>query len=199
VALATAAAIAACDTDTDATGDHAAVPVPGNDTVMGADGRAIDDRHEVSFDLIDGTGNVVGTARLSDHGEGVSIAIQASGLPPGPKGFHFHEVGRCDTPAFQSAGGHFAPEGRQHGLENPQGPHAGDMENLVVGADGSVNANVVNTRVTLRRGAANSLYDSNGTALIIHAEADDQRTDPTGDSGDRIVCGVVPANGATSL
>jgi superoxide dismutase, Cu-Zn family len=199
LSLAMVATMAACGTDTDGTGDRTAVPVPEDDTMTAGDGGIVDDRHEVTFDLIDASGTAIGTARLTDRGEGVSIAIEARGLPPGPKGFHFHEVGRCDPPAFESAGGHFAPEGRQHGLDNPQGPHAGDMENLVVGGDGTVSTTIVNPRVTLRRGVANSLYDSDGTALVIHAGEDDQRTDPTGDSGDRIACGVVPPNGATSL
>lgn len=145
----------------------------------------------VEIELIDREGQRIGTAQISEENEGVRIAIQASNLPSGTKGIHFHQTGRCDPPDFQSAGGHFAPAGRQHGLENPQGPHAGDMPNLQVAADGSVDATIENPRVTLREGEPNSLLDADGTALVIHAEEDDQRTDPTGDSGDRIACGVL--------
>jgi superoxide dismutase, Cu-Zn family len=145
----------------------------------------------VEIELIGRDGQRIGTAQISEEGEGVRVAIQATNLPPGPKGFHFHETGRCDPPDFQSAGGHFAPTGQQHGLENPQGPHAGDMSNLQVAADGTVDATIDNPRVTLREGEPNSLLDADGTALVIHAEEDDQRTDPTGNSGDRIACGVL--------
>jgi superoxide dismutase, Cu-Zn family len=148
----------------------------------------------VEVELQNRDGQVIGTAQISEEGEGVRIAIQASNLPPGPKGFHFHETGQCDPPGFQTAGGHFAPMDRQHGLENPQGPHAGDMPNLTVGPDGRADTTIVNPRVTLREGQPNSLIDQDGTALIIHAERDDQVTDPTGNSGDRIACGVVRRN-----
>jgi superoxide dismutase, Cu-Zn family len=151
---------------------------------------------ELTAPLIDRTGQEIGTVRLTETGQGVQVAIEARGLPPGPRGLHFHETGRCDPPSFQSAGGHFAPMDRQHGLQNPQGPHAGDMENLTVGEDGSVNTTVSNPRVTLRDGQPNSLLDADGTALIVHAERDDQVTDPTGNSGDRIACAAFTRAGA---
>jgi superoxide dismutase, Cu-Zn family len=149
----------------------------------------------LEIELIDRNGERIGTARLSETAEGVSVAIQASALPPGPRGFHFHETGRCDPPSFQTAGAHFAPQGREHGLENPAGPHAGDMPNLQVRPDGTADTTLVNPRVTLQLGRENSLRDADGTALVIHAERDDQRTDPTGESGDRIACGVIPGEG----
>jgi len=190
--IATALAATACGTDDTRVDDRTPAPAP--DAVTATDGTA----GALTVNLIGSDGQPVGTARIREEGEGVSIAIEANGLPPGRKGFHFHETGRCDPPGFQSAGGHFAPQDGQHGLDNPAGPHAGDMENLEVGGDGSVNTTVVNPRVTLRRGAANSLLDGDGTALVIHAEEDDQRTDPTGDSGDRIACGVVSETAAST-
>jgi superoxide dismutase, Cu-Zn family len=161
-------------------GVPATAPVDGTDAVP-----------TIEVALHDGEGERVGTALLSEEGDGVRIAVQATNLPPGAKGFHFHETGQCDPPGFQTAGGHFAPMGNQHGLENPQGPHAGDMPNLPVRPDGSVDTTITNPRVTLRVGEPNSLLDQDGTALIIHAGRDDQVTDPTGDSGARIACGVV--------
>jgi superoxide dismutase, Cu-Zn family len=190
--VATALAAAACGTDDTRMDDRTPAPAPDEGTAIDATAGAI------MIDLIGSEGQPVGTARLREDREGVAITIEARGLPPGRKGFHIHETGRCDPPGFQSAGGHFAPQDRQHGLDNPAGPHAGDMENLEVGADGSVTTTVVNPRVTLRRGAANSLLDGDGTALVIHAEEDDQRTDPTGDSGDRIACGVVAETAAST-
>jgi superoxide dismutase, Cu-Zn family len=165
--------------------------------VAGAAGTGAADGEAMTAQLINREGQQIGTVRLTPAGEGVQVAIEASNLPPGARGIHFHEVGRCDTPSFESAGDHFAPAGRQHGLQNPQGPHAGDMENLDVGQDGRVNTTFTNPRVTLRQGQQNSLVDSDGTALVIHAERDDQRTDPSGESGDRIACAVIGQAGAT--
>jgi superoxide dismutase, Cu-Zn family len=173
-------------TDTPATTPPVA-PAPGVGTTAG---------EAMTIELIDRQGQRIGTAQLTETGQGVQIAIQASNLPPGPKGFHFHETGRCDPPAFQSAGDHFAPMGRQHGLENPQGPHAGDLPNLPVRPDGAADTTLVNPRVTLREGEPNSLLRNGGTALVIHAEQDDQRTDPSGNSGDRIACGVIARTAA---
>ena len=145
----------------------------------------------VDVEMINREGQRIGMARLTQENGGVRIALQASNLPAGAKGFHFHETGRCETPSFESAGGHFAPMDRQHGLEDPRGPHAGDMPNLEVPQGGTVETEVTNPRVTLQTGMPNSLLDSDGTALVIHAGRDDQRTDPSGNSGDRIACGVV--------
>lgn len=150
---------------------------------------------DVEVQMMNAQGQQIGTARLSEDGQGVRIAIQVSDLPPGPKGLHFHETGQCDPPGFQSAGGHFAPMGRQHGFENPQGPHAGDLPNLPVRQDGRADTTVVANEVTLRAGEQNSLLRNGGTALMIHASADDYRTDPSGNSGDRIACGVIRQSG----
>jgi Cu-Zn family superoxide dismutase len=103
---------------------------------------------------------------------------------------HLHQVAKCEAPAFTSAGPHLNPDNKKHGLQNPEGPHAGDMNNFTVGADGTARATVTNQRVTLGTGA-NSVFANGGTALVIHAAADDMKTDPAGASGDRIACGTV--------
>ncbi|MBA4160142.1 MAG: superoxide dismutase family protein [Gemmatimonadetes bacterium] len=168
-------------------------------TTAPAAGMTSDAAATVDMEMINREGQRIGTARLTQENGGVRIALQASNLPAGPKGYHFHETGRCDTPSFESAGDHFAPMGRQHGLQNPQGPHAGDMPNLPIRQNGTVDTVLVNPRVTLQTGVPNSLFDGDGTALVIHAGEDDQRTDPSGNSGDRIACGVVDRARATGL
>lgn len=140
--------------------------------------------------LRDADGRTVATATLVQDGGEVEINLQATALPPGAHGVHLHETGTCTAPDFSSAGGHFSPASRQHGFENPNGPHAGDLPNIQVGADGRGRFLLENERVTLTAGPA-SLFDSDGTALVIHAADDDYRTDPSGNSGARIACGVV--------
>ncbi len=141
-------------------------------------------------DLSDSKGQHVGTAKLKGTDQGVSVAIEVANLPPGVHGFHIHAVGKCETPDFKSAGGHFNPEGKKHGLENPEGHHAGDLQNLTVDARGKAKVKVVVTGVTLGEGA-NSLFHPEGTALVIHAAPDDMKTDPAGNAGARIACGVI--------
>jgi Cu-Zn family superoxide dismutase len=141
-------------------------------------------------ELRNAQGEVVGRATLTPEAQGVRIALEVEKLPPGPHGFHIHAVGKCDPPDFMSAGGHFNPEGRKHGLKNPEGPHVGDLPNVVVGVDGTARARTVAPRVTLGAGP-NSLFQPAGTALVIHAGPDDDVTDPAGNSGDRIGCGVI--------
>ena len=141
-------------------------------------------------ELRNAQGASVGTATLTEGRNGVTIALQLSKLPPGTHGFHIHAVGKCDPPGFTTAGGHFNPGARKHGGKTAEGPHAGDLPNLVAGADGTVKAQVLAPRVTLGPGT-HSLLSANGTALVIHADPDDEMTDPTGNSGGRIACGVV--------
>ncbi|MGH7673092.1 MAG: superoxide dismutase family protein [Gemmatimonadales bacterium] len=139
--------------------------------------------------LRNGSGEVVGLATLTEEAGRVRVLVEAT-LPPGKHGIHLHEVGTCDPAAFTSAGGHHNPLGGRHGLESPGGPHAGDLPNLDAGPVSPVRYEVVTDRVTLRDGPA-SLFDADGSALVIHAVEDDQRTDPAGNSGARLVCGVI--------
>ncbi|MGH7477031.1 MAG: superoxide dismutase family protein [Longimicrobiales bacterium] len=141
--------------------------------------------------LVDATGATVGSAELVQQGDSVVIAVAAGGLPTGLHGIHIHETGVCEAGAdFASAGGHFNPAGRQHGLDNPGGPHAGDLPNLEVLVGGTADYRAVSDLVSLTPGPR-SLFDADGSALVIHAAADDQETDPSGDSGARLVCGVL--------
>jgi superoxide dismutase, Cu-Zn family len=135
-------------------------------------------------------GNTVGLATFTEdcHGH-VRIDVNVNGLTPGLHGIHIHEKGICIAP-FTSAGGHYNPLGKEHGLNNPEGPHAGDLPNLEVGEDGKGRMNTTTDLVTLSSGPT-TLFTASGTALIIHAGPDDQITNPSGNSGDRIVCGVI--------
>jgi Cu-Zn family superoxide dismutase len=135
-----------------------------------------------------------GTAELwQDRDNVVHVDIQLTGLPPGPHGIHFHATGICDgsgATAFTSAGAHFNPLGRQHGLDNAAGPHAGDAPNFTVAADGTARATFTTDRVSLTEGST-TLFDADGSAIVIHAAADDQISQPAGNAGARIACGVV--------
>ena len=141
-------------------------------------------------DLKDAKGNAVGMAMLSPaKGGGVNVALDVKGLPPGEHAVHFHAVPKCEAP-LTSAGSHFNPANKKHGMQNPEGPHAGDMPNFTVTAAGTAKTTVTNKNVTLGDGA-NSLYANGGTALVIHAAADDMKSDPAGNAGDRIACGTI--------
>jgi Cu-Zn family superoxide dismutase len=133
---------------------------------------------------------VVGSATLVEDKDGVHIKIIASGLPPGLHGFHIHEKGACDSPKFESSGGHFNPYGKKHGLKNKQGPHAGDLPNLPVNELGVAEFTAHAKLVTLGPGK-NSLFEGAGTCLVIHAGQDDEMSDPAGNSGARLACGVI--------
>jgi superoxide dismutase, Cu-Zn family len=143
-------------------------------------------------ELVNRQGENVGGARIEREGEGVRISIRVSGLTPNQEhGLHFHETGQCDPPDFQSAGGHFNPHGAQHGFQNPAGPHAGDLPNLRANAEGVADTAFVAQFATLTPNVDQSLLRQGGTALVVHARPDDYRTDPSGNSGDRIACGVI--------
>jgi Cu-Zn family superoxide dismutase len=144
----------------------------------------------VTVEMKNAKGESVGTAKISDSGAGVKIAFTGKNLPAGEHAFHFHAVAKCEGPAFTSAGGHFNPDMKKHGLQNPDGPHNGDMPNFTVKENGTAKVSVVNTKVTLGDGP-NSLFTNGGTALMIHAKADDMKSDPAGNAGDRIACGVI--------
>jgi Cu-Zn family superoxide dismutase len=135
-------------------------------------------------------GDRVGLATLSDSGGTLRLGLSASELSPGPHGLHFHAQGTCTPPDFASAGPHFNPEGRKHGRLNPEGPHLGDLPNLVAGPDGSADTSFVVPNELAAPGP-HSLLQPGGTAIVIHAKADDERTDPSGDSGDRVACAVI--------
>jgi Cu-Zn family superoxide dismutase len=144
--------------------------------------------------LRDATGRVVGSAVFLQENGSVRILLDVKGLTPGTKAVHIHDVGQCAPPSFESAGPHFNPTRAEHGSENPKGPHAGDLPNITVDATGQGHLEVTNSRVTLRSGPT-SLFDANGSALVVHEGPDDMRTDPAGNSGARIACGVVVLGG----
>ena len=136
-------------------------------------------------------GESVGVATITEKkGAGVEIALDLKGLPAGEHALHFHMTPKCEGPDFTSAGGHFNPTAKKHGMQNPEGPHAGDMSNFTVTAAGTAKTTVSDANVTLGAGA-NSLFANGGTALMVHAAADDMKSDPAGNAGARIACGVI--------
>jgi superoxide dismutase, Cu-Zn family len=145
-----------------------------------------------TVELKDAKGNSVGTATIVSKGKGVEVKLDLKDLPPGEHAVHFHQKPMCDPPDFKSASGHFNPTSKQHGFDNPNGHHAGDMQNFTVKANGKAKATVKDEDVVLGNGSeANSLFANGGTSIMIHVKADDMKTDPSGNSGDRIACGAI--------
>ena len=139
-----------------------------------------------TVNLVRSDGATIGTVRVFSEPTGLLLRIKATGLPPGMHGVHLHSTGRCDPPKFTSAGAHWNPTQKQHGHRNPQGFHTGDLGNLGVGADGTLTAGLLVPGATFA-----AIRDADGSALVLHAKADDERTDPSGNSGDRIACAVL--------
>ncbi len=139
-------------------------------------------------------GQDAGTATLTPAGNGVKVKLNLMNLPEGEHALHVHQNAKCDPPDFKSAGGHLNPEGKEHGIKNPKGAHAGDMPiNLQVMADGTDHVSFVTQSISMKKDAKNSVFANGGTAFVIHEKADDMMTDPTGNAGDRIACGVIAA------
>lgn len=146
----------------------------------------------VTVPMKDASGADVGSVTFSQDGQAVSMQVLLKGLPAGDHAIHVHAAGTCTPPDFTSAGGHLNPSSKHHGFENPDGHHAGDFPSSVsVGSDGTATATLTSTDLSLDPASMSSVY---GKAIVVHAMADDQKTDPAGASGKRVACGVVPAS-----
>lgn len=159
-------------------------------TVGTAAGTAAASVGNVTAVMHDSTGRELGTLTLTDSAQGITVRGTLRGLPPGEHGFHIHTTGQC-SPTFDAAGGHWNPTGRQHGTQNPAGPHFGDMPNITVGPDSTVAIEA--TTPGGRLSGTDGLLDADGAAIMVHAGPDDYRSDPAGNAGTRIACGVVTA------
>lgn len=187
-ALALAIVLTGCgspDTTDEAARNDAMAPA-GNGMTDDVGAEAGQSRATTNLQTVEGAS--AGTATVTAAENGIRISLQAQGLPSGQHGAHVHMIGKCDAPSFESAGEHWNPGNRQHGMENPQGPHAGDMPNLTIGDDGRGTL-----EHTLLGGTMEGLLDGDGSAMVIHTAADDQKIDPSGNSGGRIACGVFSA------
>lgn len=183
------------DENTETEEDAASENEQGNQDEAGSTDEEMPDNaaaeEEVLVSMEDAEGNVVATATLTEGDEGVNILLDAEGLPAGTKGFHIHENAECEARDFESAGGHYNPTDANHGFDDPDGPHAGDLPNIEIQEDGTTSEEVTADMVTLDREGENSLYADGGTALVIHSDADDYVSQPAGDAGNRIACGVI--------
>lgn len=185
MSVAIPALLAGCDAPQTSTGTPEGADSVREATATGSDAMA---KQSAVAVLQTAEGKPAGQATATVTDGRVMLALRTEGLPPGEHGVHVHMTGKCDAPKFESAGAHWNPGDAQHGLENPAGQHAGDMPNLVVGEDGRAVFSY-----ELKGATFDGLLDSDGSAMLIHASADDQKTDPSGNSGDRIACGVFKA------
>jgi Cu-Zn family superoxide dismutase len=174
---AAALALAACATDTEATREGAMSSTIGPPVL--------------NAELRDTQGRSRARATVEQSGDSLRVRIEATAMSPGAYGAHLHSVGRCDPPAFTTAGPHWNPTGQMHGKDNPKGMHKGDLPNLLVGADGRGSFEYTIPNASLSGMGPAKLIDADGAAVVIHAKPDDYRTDPSGNSGDRIACGVL--------
>lgn len=145
---------------------------------------------KIDIELKNADGDSHGYATLTEKAEGLQVTLALKGFEPGPHAIHFHEKGVCEGPDFESAGGHYNPEDKDHGLLNPDGAHAGDLPNIIAEPDGTVMTEFMAGGVTLKEGKT-TLFPKEGTALIIHEGADDGMSQPAGDAGKRIACGEI--------
>lgn len=174
-------------------GEGDETPPPGTEAEDNSGEGTSEEIVMLTVEFLDSDGNSIGTAELTEETNGVNVALDVQDLEAGTHGIHFHEEGQCEAPDFESAGGHFNPTGASHGLDHPEGPHAGDLPNIEVGEDGTATEEFLAENVTMKIGEENSLLKEGGTALVIHAGEDDGETQPSGDSGERIACGVITA------